>query len=156
MSERSAVSYPERTEARSQTTWAEHPLVQLTRVRAALAEFTREPEAMFWALIFPVLLSAGLGIAFRNRPPEVLKIAAVTPRIADALRKKLLDVRQLSMADAERASNGTGRAASCRAGRHRGLSCDDTNPEGRAARLLADGAIQRAEGRADPVDRPID
>jgi ABC-type multidrug transport system permease subunit len=28
---------------------------------------------------------------------------------------------------------------------------DDTNPEGRSARLLADGAIQRAGGRGDPV-----
>jgi ABC-type multidrug transport system permease subunit len=28
---------------------------------------------------------------------------------------------------------------------------DDTNPEGRTARLLANGAIQRAGGRADPV-----
>jgi ABC-type multidrug transport system permease subunit len=28
---------------------------------------------------------------------------------------------------------------------------DDTNPEGRAARMLADRAIQRAAGRADPV-----
>jgi ABC-type multidrug transport system permease subunit len=28
---------------------------------------------------------------------------------------------------------------------------DDTNPEGRTARLLADGAIQRAAGRVDPV-----
>jgi ABC-type multidrug transport system permease subunit len=28
---------------------------------------------------------------------------------------------------------------------------DDTNPEGRSARLLADRAVQRAAGRADPV-----
>src|SRR5207247_1799759 len=28
---------------------------------------------------------------------------------------------------------------------------DDTNPEGRTARLLANGAIQRAAGRVDPV-----
>ena len=28
---------------------------------------------------------------------------------------------------------------------------DDTNPEGRAARMLADRAVQRAAGRADPV-----
>jgi ABC-type multidrug transport system permease subunit len=35
---------------------------------------------------------------------------------------------------------------------------DDTNPDGRAARLLADGAIQRAAGRADAVkssDLPV-
>ena len=48
----------------------------------AYREFIREPEALFWALLFPIALAAGLGIAFRNRPPEILKIAAVTPRIA--------------------------------------------------------------------------
>ena len=46
------------------------PLAQLTRVR--FLEFLREPEAIFWVFIFPLLLAAGLGLAFRNRPPEVL------------------------------------------------------------------------------------
>jgi len=27
----------------------------------------REREAVFWVFVFPVLLAAGLGIAFRNR-----------------------------------------------------------------------------------------
>src|SRR5664279_3425910 len=71
-----------------------HPLVQLTLMR--MREFIREPEALFWSMVFPLALAAGLGIAFRNRPPEVLKIAAVTPRLAAALRQeKLLDVTQL-------------------------------------------------------------
>src|SRR3974377_2297137 len=79
---------------------AEHPLVQLTLVR--FREFVREPEALFWVFIFPILLTAGLGIAFRNRPAEVLKIAAVTPELAQSLRKeKLLDVQELSAAAAE-------------------------------------------------------
>ena len=79
---------------------SDHSLFQLTLMR--MREFIREPEALFWALIFPIALAAGLGIAFRNRPPEVLKIAAVTPRLADALRQeKLLDVMQLPPALAE-------------------------------------------------------
>ena len=48
--------------------WTGHPLVQLTRVR--YREFFREPEAVFWVFIFPVLLAAGLGIAFRNRAAD--------------------------------------------------------------------------------------
>ncbi len=55
--------------------WADHPLVQLTRVR--YREFFREPEAVFWVFIFPVLLAAGLGIAFRNRAPERTSVAVV-------------------------------------------------------------------------------
>ena len=53
------------------------PLAQLTLVR--FLEFIREPEALFWVFVFPILLAAWLGLAFRNRPPEVLGIAAVTP-----------------------------------------------------------------------------
>jgi hypothetical protein len=34
-----------------------HPLVQLTLVR--IREFIREPEAIFWAIFFPILLTAG-------------------------------------------------------------------------------------------------
>ena len=80
--------------------WTNHSLVQLTLVR--FREFWREPEALFWVFVFPILLSAGLGIAFRNRPPEKLTIAAVTPELARSLRQEtLLEVRQLSGAAAE-------------------------------------------------------
>src|ERR1700692_803836 len=71
-----------------------NPLVQLTLVR--FLEFVREPEALFWVFIFPILLAAGFGIAGRNRPAEVLRIAAVTPELAQSLRQeKLLEVQQL-------------------------------------------------------------
>ena len=80
----------------------DHPLVQLTLVR--FREFMREPEALFWVFIFPVLLAAGLGIAFRNRPADVLPVAATTPQLAAALRgEKLLDVQELPQNAAEAA-----------------------------------------------------
>ena len=89
--------------------WADHPLVQLTLVR--FREFLREPEALFWVFVFPILLAAGLGLAFRNRPPDVLKIAAVTPELTKSLRQeKLLDVQQLSTLGAEEALR-TGKVA---------------------------------------------
>ncbi len=44
----------------------EHPLYQLTVTR--LVEFYREPEAVFWVYIFPLLMTVGLGIAFRSEP----------------------------------------------------------------------------------------
>src|ERR1035441_9320726 len=82
--------------------WTDHPLAQLTLVR--FLEFIREPEALFWVFIFPILLAAGLGIAFRNRPADVLKIATVTPQLAQSLRQeKLLDVTELPAAAAEEA-----------------------------------------------------
>ena len=33
-----------------------------------ILELKREPEVVFWVFIFPLLLAAGLGIAFRNKP----------------------------------------------------------------------------------------
>src|SRR6476661_5638334 len=109
---------------------ADHPLVQLTIVR--FREFMREPEALFWVFIFPILLAAGLGIAFRNRPADVLKIVAVTPELTQSLRQeKLLDVQQLSSAAAEEALR-TGKAALLAEPGPGGVVVfryDDTNPE---------------------------
>jgi len=45
-----------------------HQFIQL--VLARVREFTREPEAVFWALFFPLLLAGGLGIAFRGGPVQ--------------------------------------------------------------------------------------
>jgi len=136
----------------SAATWKEHPLARLTQVR--FLEFLREPEALFWVFIFPIVLAAGLGIAFRNRPADVLKIAAVTPQLTQALRQeKLLDVAELPATAAETALRN-GKVALLAIPGPNGrvvYRYDDTNPEGRTARMLADRAVQRAAGRVDPV-----
>jgi len=129
-----------------------HPLIQLTLVR--FREFIREPEAIFWVFGFPIILAAGLGIAFRNRPAEVLQIAAVTPQLASPLRaEKLLSVRELPQAQAETELRNGKVALVAEPGSSGGVvyRYDDTNPEGRSARMLADRALQRAAGRQDPI-----
>jgi ABC-type polysaccharide/polyol phosphate export permease len=129
----------------------ERPLVQLVLVR--IREFTREPEAVFWALLFPIMLSTGLGLAFNNRPAPVLKIGA-DPALVDRLRSEPgLDVRPLS-ADAARLALRNGDIALAvepAAGGGVTFKYDDTNPDGRGARALADRALQRTAGRVDPV-----
>src|SRR5579859_4239905 len=149
MSETTALPEVRAREAESKAprgkSFADHALVQLTLVR--FRETLREPEALFWVFVFPVLLAAGLGIAFRNRPADVLRIAAVTPELAQSLRQeKLLEVQQLDSEAAEEALR-TGKVALLAMPGSGGTveyRYDDTNPEGRAARLLADRAIQRA------------
>ena len=129
-----------------------HPLVELTLVR--FREFLREPEAIFWTFIFPVLLAGGLGIAFRSKPADVLKIAAAAPDLAQALRaEKRLDVQLLPGTSGEQALRTGQVALLAERGADGGViyQYDDTNPEGRTARMLADAAVQRAGGRADPV-----
>jgi len=132
--------------------WSLHPLVQLTLLR--LREFIREPEALFWALIFPILLAAGLGVAFRNDPGDAVRIATTSDVTAAALSSDpLLDVVVMddaAAADAlrsgrillvvERAPDGGAL-----------FRYDDTNPEARNARLLANHALQAAAGRVDPI-----
>jgi ABC-2 type transport system permease protein len=127
------------------------PLVQLTLVRAR--EFLREPEAVFWAVMFPIALIVGLGFAFRARPEAVLKVAA-EPSIAQALRGESgLEVVELAPEAARQALRDGKVALAAERDAHGEvlLRYDDTNPEGRAARALADRAVQRAAGRVDPV-----
>ena len=58
------------------------PLTELTLAR--IRELTREPEAVFWVFVFPILLAAILGLAFRSRPPEALPVASSTDPHAEA------------------------------------------------------------------------
>lgn len=129
-----------------------HPLVELTLVR--VREFVREPEAIFWALVFPMLISIGLGIAFRGGRTDVVAVAATTPAPHDLLRTSPgLGVETMTP-EAGRRALAVGRIALLvEAGADGAVvyHYDDTNPQGRAARLVADLTIQRAAGRIDPV-----
>ncbi|MDQ2942307.1 MAG: ABC transporter permease [Candidatus Dormibacteraeota bacterium] len=137
--------------------WRDHPLVQLTLVR--YREFFREPEAVFWVFVFPILLTAGLGIAFRSRAPERTVVAVAIPDsaatgIVEALgHAPLLTVQTLSDSAADDALR-TGQVAlvvSLRPGGGVEYRYDVERTESRAARLLVDEAIQRGAGRADRV-----
>ncbi|MGC1463314.1 MAG: ABC transporter permease [Terracidiphilus sp.] len=126
-------------------------LYQLTMARFRL--LAREPEAIFWIFIFPILLAAGLGIAFRNRPPDVLPVAATTPYLTQAL---VADpgLKTTEM-DEEAGSHAlsTGAILLLAVQRPDGVAYkyDDTNPDARTARMIADRAIQAAAGQQDAV-----
>lgn len=128
-------------------------LVQLTLVR--IREFTREPESIFWALLFPVLMTVGLGVAFRSQPASVLKIATTSPALAASLgQEPALDVAHLGQAEAVQQLRTGVVALVVEPSEAGGVTFryDDTNAESRTARMLADRAIQRAAGRVDPVN----
>ena len=128
---------------------ADHPLVQLTLVR--FREFMREPEAVFWVFIFPILLAAGLG--HRLSQPAG---GSTENRGGDAAswrqslrQEKLLDVQQIAARrGGDGAAHGQGGAAG-RAGRRTARWCIATTtpiPKGGTARMLADRAIQTRGG----------
>jgi ABC-2 type transport system permease protein len=136
--------------------WADHPLVQLTRVR--YREFFREPEAVFWVFVFPILLAAGLGIAFRNRAPERVLVGVVAGEgesgwIDSLQRGGELEALLLSdSAAAQSLRNGDiALVVAPLPGGGVEYRYDDSRPEGRTARLLVNNALQRATGRRDPI-----
>jgi ABC-2 type transport system permease protein len=147
-----AVLAQEMRPAAERRSFIEYSLVQLTLVR--FREFWREPEAVFWVFVFPILLAAGLGIAFRNRPADVEKIAVVGEPLAGALRAdKSLSVELVDQAAGEQALRAGRIVLLAVPAANGGVTYryDDTNPDGRAARLLVDRAVQRAAGARDAV-----
>ena len=44
---------------------------------ARILELKREPEVVFWVFVFPLLLAAGLGIAFRNKPADITSVVVI-------------------------------------------------------------------------------
>src|SRR5271169_5306217 len=54
--------------------WAGYLHLLMARMR----ELKREPEVVFWVFVFPLLLAAGLGIAFRNKPADASSLVIVS------------------------------------------------------------------------------
>ena len=129
-----------------------HPLVELTLAR--VRELIREPEAVFWVFVFPILLTAILGLAFRSRPPDALPVAVVEGSAAAARLEALrgepsLKPELLAEAQAQAALVRGRVVLVVSAGDPPAYTYDPTQPESRAARLAVDAALQRAAGRAD-------
>jgi ABC-type multidrug transport system permease subunit len=132
-------------------------LAQLTLTR--FREFLREPEAVFWTFVFPLLLATGLGIAFRSRPPDVAKIAVLASapgaeRVRAALAAdKAVSVRSLDDTAAATALR-IGTVAMVVVPRDSGTvdyRYDDARAEARTARAIVDRVLQQASGRQDAL-----
>jgi len=129
-----------------------HPLLQLSRVK--FLEFVREPEAIFWVLVFPVLLSLALGIAFRAKVPEPLAIAVCAgPAAEEAARVLATDAGlrpKVLPEDEARLGLRTGKLALVVIpGDTITYWFDPARDESRVARLAADAVLQRGAGRTD-------
>lgn len=128
-------------------------------VGVRLREFFREPEAVFWTYLFPILLAGGLGIAFRSQSPEPVRIAwASWEPESDSLRDALArdsGVVLVPFRDsaAAQAALRNGRVALIVYPAPEGIHYryDDTRAEAGSARLKVDDALQRAAGRRDPL-----
>jgi len=129
-------------------------LVQLTVTR--VREIFRQPEAIFWTFLFPVLMSVILGVAFRSERPDPSAAVVVEGRGADLLEAALRGdaaVRVERMdAVAANARLRAGRAAILLIpGDPVTFRFDPTRPESEVARVRVNAAVQRAAGRIDPI-----
>src|SRR6476660_9562127 len=126
---------------------------------ARMKELKREPEVIFWVFIFPLLLALGLGIAFRNKPADVTRIAIVAGPGAEhamsLLEQKKSSIRAEVLEESlalqgfrlgkydlvvEPDANGGFR-----------YHYDPSRPESVLSRAEVDDAVQNAAGRKDPL-----
>jgi ABC-type multidrug transport system permease subunit len=138
------------------------PLVELTLAR--LREFVREPEALFWVFVFPILMACALGVAFRSQGDEPVVVGVVERAGADALRATLerasgLTVRPVDPRDIGRVLQRAEVQVVVEPGTTPAFHLDPTRAESRLARRIVDDIMQRAAGRPDAFearDVPID
>ncbi len=128
------------------------PLVELTLAR--VRQFFREPSAMFWTFGFPIILAIALGIAFRNKPADPVRVAVEAGPDAEPVRAALEGPTVSVIVEDEPAARLMLRAGKVAlvvvTGPPRTYRYDDTRPDSRMARLLVDDRLQRADGRLDP------
>jgi ABC-2 type transport system permease protein len=136
--------------AHSASVWP--PVAELTRVR--LLEFFREPEAIFWAFLFPILMTVTLGIAFPSSGDDPIHVG-VAGTDNGAVRRSLrgaggFTIHELAAeAVVPALREGTVHVVVLD-GNPPTYQFDPTRAESRLARLAVDDALKRSAGRRDP------
>src|ERR1039458_1124942 len=138
---------------------------------ARILELKREPEVVFWVFVFPLLLAAGLGIAFRNKPADITSVVVIA---GDGAQKTLAMLQ--SSSDKSSANKSSSAHSAVRAtvlDRDAALKAfhfgkfdlaiesnpdgsytyyyDPARPESVLSRAEIDAALQSAAGRKDAL-----
>jgi ABC-2 type transport system permease protein len=131
-----------------------NPFLQLLLAR--IREFAREPEVVFWVFGFPILLAIGLGIAFRNKPPDEIAVGVMDAPGADDMIRSLspkdgFKVEKVTLAQAEQRLRLGKVSLVVVPGSTYDYRFDPTRPDSILARQRVHDALERAAGRIDPV-----
>jgi ABC-type multidrug transport system permease subunit len=127
-------------------------LIEMTLVR--FKEFLREPDAVFWVFVFPLLLTVALGFAFREKPPDKIPVGvmegpAAQQRMA-AMQKSPALLPRLYSLEEGREELRRGKISLFVEGDTAPVyRLDPTRPEARTARVEVDDALQGNAGRRD-------
>ena len=136
----------------------QHPFLQL--IAARVREFWREPAAIFWVYVFPLLLVVALGVAFRNKPVGGFTVVVQAGPRAEQVRQTLESDSRFRVSVCDEAESRlrlrTGRAelliaASSGSAGGYAYHFDPTQANGVLARHMADEVLQRAADRRDAV-----
>lgn len=130
-------------------------LYELTSTRTK--EMLRQPEAVFWVFVFPLLLALALGYAFREKPPDRIPIGVAEGSRAAGIAAALetspaLRVRTYTEANGREALRVGRISLLVEADTEVVFRFDPTRPDSRIARLEANEALQREAGREDVVE----
>ena len=132
---------------------AHHPIVELTLTR--LREFVREPEALFWTFIFPIVMSLVMAAAFPSRGARPVRVAIAAGTGEASVRETLATAAGITVREVPRG----GEQRAIREGTvdvivvptsPPAYQFDTARDESRTARLVVDDALKRADGRVDP------
>jgi ABC-type multidrug transport system permease subunit len=131
---------------------AQAPIIELTLAR--VREFLREPEAVFWVFVFPILMACALGVAFRSRGDQALVVGVLNAPGHEAVERALrhaggFDPRLIEPANVESVLQRADVQLVIEPGPAPVYRLDPTREESRAARRAVDEALQRAQGRKD-------
>jgi ABC-type multidrug transport system permease subunit len=128
---------------------------------ARMLELKREPEVVFWVFVFPLILAAGLGIAFRNKPADASSVAIIAGSGAQQAQVLLQSSPQHASFKIDVQNEETARKG-FRLGKYDLVIQPDGNgkvqylydparPESVLAKAETDNALQTAAGRKDVV-----
>ena len=129
---------------------------------ARILELKREPEVVFWVFIFPLLLAAGLGIAFRNKPADITSVVVID---GSGARKTLAMLQSASVKNSAVRATVLDRAAALKAFHFGKFDLaieanpdgsytyyyDPARPESVLSRAEIDSTLQTAAGRKDAL-----
>jgi ABC-2 type transport system permease protein len=132
---------------------ASSPLVELTLARLRL--FVREPEAMFWTFVFPILMSVTMAVAFPSGGAMRVLVGVAPGSSRSSVASTLaatngVVVKEVAPADELRALREGEVHLMVSGGSPPTYRYDSTREESRLARFVVDEALKRAAGRHEP------
>lgn len=146
------------TQTADRVRWTDHQLLQM--IIARFREFWREPAAIFWVYVFPLVMLLALGTAFRNQPVEKVVVAFVDEPAESRWAKRMTaderfqDLRFVDQAEGKRLlrTGNVDLLIEKQSESRFVFRYDPTRSSAIIARNAAHQIVQEEAGRIDPAE----